>query len=84
MSRVNCVTVCRDKYETKKDFENAIKKMIMSLLDNDYIATIKYDANDKELGVVVINFNYADEGFGDYYPHWLLPDEVEDLMNEKQ
>jgi hypothetical protein len=40
--------------------------------------TIRYD--DKGLGIVVIEFNPADAGWGDRYPRWLLPDEFESVV----
>lgn len=74
---VNRLTVCKDKYSSKEEFENAVKKAINTLLDNGYIMTVKYDANDKEIGIVVIDYTYADEEFGCYYPCWLSPDEID-------
>lgn len=83
MNKVNCLTVCRNSYNTQEEFENAIKRAIMVLLDNGYIMTVKYDLRDKELGVVVIDYNYADESFGGYYPHWLSPEEFESIEIER-
>ena len=74
---VNQLTVCKDEYSSPEEFENAVKKAIMFLLDNGYIMTVKYDVGDKEMGIVVIDYNYADEEFGCYYPCWLSPDEIE-------
>ena len=76
---VNQLIVCKDKHSSNEDFENAIKKAIMTLLDNDYIMTVRYDARDKEMGVVVIDYNYAEQELGCYYPCWLSPDEIEDI-----
>ena len=84
MNKVNCLTVCRDSYNTQEEFENAVKKAIMVLLDNDYIMTVRYDANDKELGVVAIEFNYADEAYGCPYPYWLSPDEEESVIYKEE
>lgn len=52
----------------------------MVLLNNNYITTVKYDAMDKEMGIVVIDYNYADEEYGDRYPYWLYPDEEESII----
>lgn len=80
MNRVNQLTVCKDDYKTKEEFENAIKDAIMLLLNNNYIMTVKYDDCDKELGVIVIEYNYADLEYGAAYPHWLYPYEEESVV----
>ena len=79
LKRTNQLVICKDEYSTQEEFENAIKNAIMLLLNNNYIATIRYDANDKGLGIVVLEFDYADSSYGSYYPHWLLPEEVEQI-----
>ena len=81
---VNCLTVCRDEYPSNKDFVKAVKKAIMTLLDNGYIMTVRYDANDKDMGIVVIDYNYADEELGGYYPCWLSPEEIENIEAKEQ
>ena len=77
MNDVNRLTICRDTYKTREDFENAIKKAVMVLIDNDYIATIRYD--EPGLGIVAIDYNYADQSYGDSYPYWLSPSEWESI-----
>ena len=73
MNSVNRITICKDRYKTQDDFENAIKRAVMLLLENDYIMTIKYD--EPALGIVCIDYNYADRSLGAEYPIWLSPDE---------
>ena len=82
MNKVNKFTVCKKDYSSNKEFKNAVKKAIMTLLDNDYIMTVQYDARDKEMGVVVIEYDYANEEFGGALPYWLMPDEVEKITND--
>ena len=77
MHKVNRITVCRDGYKSKEEFENAIKDAIMVLLNNDYIMTVRYD--EKGLGIVAIDYNYSDQAYGDSYPYWLLPEEIESV-----
>ena len=84
MSKVNQIAICKDNFNTREEFENEIKKVIMLLLNNEYIMTVRYDANDKELGVVVINYNYADETWGSHYPYWLTPDEEESVVYDDE
>lgn len=78
MKKVNQLVVCNDDYKNKEEFENAIKDAILVLLNNNYIMTIKYD--DKELGIVVIEYDYADVGIGTPYPIWLYPEEEESVV----
>lgn len=76
MSEVNEIIICKDSYKSVKEFKNAIKKAIMVLLDNDYIITVRYD--EKGLGIVVIEYDYADRNMGGRYPYWLTFDEREE------
>ena len=77
MSKVNDITICRDKYKTREDFENAIKSAVMLLLDAEYVMTVRYD--DKPSGIVVIDYSHADREFGYPYPYWLDP-QKEDVI----
>ena len=78
MNDVNGITICRDTYKTQEDFENAIKKAVMVLLDNNYIMTIRYD--EPGLGIVCIDFENNDTSVGYYYPYWLSPSEYESVI----
>ncbi len=78
MNSVNRITICKDKYKTQDDFENVIKKAIMLLLDNGYIMTVRYD--EPGLGIVCLDYNYADRSFGTDYPVWLSPEEQEKIL----
>lgn len=78
MRKVNQLVLCRDNYKNQEEFECEIKKVIMILLNADYIMTIKYD--EKELGIIVIEYNYAELEFGDRYPCWLYPQEEESVV----
>ena len=78
MNDVNRITICRDTYETQEDFENAIKKAVMVLLDNNYIMTVRYD--EPGLGIVCIDYEYSDQSFGCDYPYWLSPTEWESVI----
>ena len=77
-NKANSLVICRDEYKNKEEFENAIKDAIMVLLNNNYIMVVKYD--EKGLGIVSIEYNYANEEFGDRQPRWLLPEEEESVI----
>jgi hypothetical protein len=76
MKDVNQLVVCKDDYETTEDWENAIKKAIMVLLDNNYIMTVRYD----EVGIVDISYNPDKQEYGCDYPYWLSPEEIESVV----
>ena len=78
MNNVNNITICRDTYKTQEDFENAIKKAVMVLLDNEYIMTVRYD--EPGLGIVCIDYEHGDQSYGGPYPYWLSPTEWERLV----
>ena len=67
MNDVNSIVICKEDYKTIEGWEDAIKKAIMVLLDNNYIMTIKWD--DKGLGIVTIDFEHDDVSFGARYPY---------------
>lgn len=75
---INEIVICRDEYETVAAWEDAIKKAIMVLLDNNYIMTVRYD--EKGLGIVAIEYNNDDVSMGYHYPYWLSPTEWESIV----
>lgn len=78
MNKVNNIIICRNTYKSQDDFEDAIKKAIMVLLNNNYIMTIKYD--EPGLGIVSIDYNSADASYGDIYPYWLTAEQADSIM----
>lgn len=82
MNKVNELVLCRESYGSQEEFENEIKKAVMLLLNADQIMTIRYD--EKGLGIIDIEYKYADQSYGDYYPYWLLPDEIESVIFDEE
>lgn len=80
MNKVNTLVLCKEHYKSEEEFEKVIKDAIMLLLNAEYVMTIKYDANDKEMGIVVIEYNYAELELGAAYPYWLYPEEAESII----
>ena len=78
MNKVNELVLCREDYESQEEFENEIKKAVMLLLNANQIMTIRYD--EKGLGIVAIEYKYADQSYGDYYPYWLSLEEIESVI----
>ena len=82
MKDVNSIAICRDNYETREQWEDAIKKMVVALLDNRQVMTVRYD--EPGLGIVVIEFNMDAREFGCDYPYWLSPEEIESVTFDEQ
>ena len=82
MKDVNSIAICRDNYSTREEWEEAIKKMVMCLLDNRQIMTVRYD--EPGLGIVVIEFNSDDQSWGAHYPYWLSPEEEESIIYDDE
>lgn len=80
MNDVNTIIICKEDYYTHEEFENAIKKAVTCLLDNNYVMTIQYD--EKGLGIVRIDYNHADRELGEDYPIWLSIEEEESVVLE--
>lgn len=78
MTKVNEIVVCRDEYKTTEDWENAIKKAVMVLLDNSYTMIVRND--EKGLGIVAIKFSHDDPQLGDPMPYFLSWSEFESVV----
>ena len=82
MNNINTIIICKDDYSTNEEFENAIKKAVTCLLDNNYIMTVQYE--EKGLGIIRIDYNHIDRALGEDYPIWLSPEEEESIMIEQE
>lgn len=78
MKEVSSLVICRDNYSTREEWEDAIKKMVMSLLEARQIMTVYYD--EPGLGHVAFEFNPNDQKLGADYPYWLSPEEFESVI----
>lgn len=80
MKEVNSIAICRENYKSQEEFEQAVKATVMLLLNANYIMTVRYD--EPSLGIIVIEYNPADESWGCHYPHWLSAEEYESITWE--
>lgn len=82
MKDVNSIAICRDNYSTREEWENAIKAMVIALLENRQIMTVCYDEHG--LGIVRIEFNPDRQEWGCHYPYWLSPYEEESIIYDDE
>lgn len=73
MRDVNSIAICRGNYTTREEWEDAIKTMVIALLENRQIMTVRYD--EPGLGIVDIEFNPDQREWDCKYPFWLSPEE---------
>ena len=73
---VNRLTICRNNYKSEEEFRNAISASVNLLIDAEYVLVIQYD--EKGLGIVTIDYSYADRSLGARYPIWGNEDEQYD------
>lgn len=82
MKDVNQLVICKEDYSTEEGFRNAIRDATMLLLNANYIIVTKYD--EKGLGIVSLEYQYADQEFGCDYPYWLSPEEYESVITDEE
>lgn len=75
MNDVNRLTLCKEDYDSEDELFETLKNAVKLLIDAGYIMTIRYD--DKGLGIICIDYDYADQSYGCHYPYWLSPEEAE-------
>ena len=78
MNRVNEFVVCRDTFASNGEFENMVRDVVMTLLKNNYIMTVRYD--EPGLGIVCIDYASDDQTLGCPYPYWLTYEQAESIM----
>ena len=82
MRDVNSIAIVRDNYSTREEWEDAIKKMVIALLENRQIMTVRYD--EPGLGIVDIEFNPDRQEWGCHYPYWLSPEEEMSVVYDNE
>lgn len=80
MKKVSELVVSKQDYDSHEEFKNAVRDAVIVLLNNGYMMTVRYDANDKDLGIVVIEYDHGDEELSEYRPHWLSWYEYESVV----
>lgn len=82
MRDVNSLVICKEDYDSAEQFENAIKDAIMVILNNGYIGVVKYD--EKQLGIVSIEYEHDNLQYGTKYPYFLSPEEYESIIWDEE
>lgn len=78
MKDVNNITINRDNFTSREEWEDAVMHIIFSLLENYQIMTVS--APEFGMGLVEIEFNPNKPEWGVHYPYWLSPTEEESVV----
>ena len=81
MKDVNSISIDRDNFASREEWEDAVKRIIFSLLENDQIMTVS--APEFCMGLVEIEFNPNKLEWGVHYPYWLSPTEEESVVYDE-
>lgn len=82
MNKTNEFVLKRENYKSYEEFERALGRIVLSLIESDYIMTVRYD--EPGLGIVAIDYNYSDREFGNDYPYWLSEDEFYSVYTDEE
>lgn len=82
MKDINSIAICRENYSTREEWEAAIGRMVMELLNNRQIVVARYD--EPGLGIVDIEFNPDWQELGAHYPYWLSPIEAGSVVYDNE
>lgn len=79
MSRpfVNSIAFTDERYSDVDEMWNDISKTLQILFRQGY----KCEIYDDDVNIIVINYEYADDGMGGPYLMWLTDDEVDLVQN---
>ena len=78
MKSTNSITIDRDNFTSREEWEDAVKRLIFSLLENEQIMTVS--APEFGMGLVEIEFNPNKPEWGVDMPYWLSPSEQESVV----
>ena len=86
IKKTNTLTLKKSDYESGYDrqfdevkWRKVIGETIDGLINAGYVCVVCKEDCD----ICVIDFNYDDRDYGDYYPVWLLPEEEESVVYEE-
>lgn len=85
MKKTNTLTLKKsDYYDYGRQFDEVkwrkvIGETVDGLINAGYVCVVRREDCD----ICVIDYNYADRDYGDYYPVWLLPEEEESVVYEE-
>ena len=78
MKDVNSIAIDRNNFKSREEWEDAVKRLIFSLLENDQIMTVS--APEFKMGLVEIEYNPNKPEWESHYPYWLSHNEVESVV----
>ena len=82
MNKTNEFVLKKENYRSYEEFERALGRIVLSLIESDYIMTVRYD--EPGVGIVAIDYNSANKEFGYDYPYWLSEDEFFSIYTDEE
>lgn len=79
MNKVNQYVLNRALFDSDEEFANHVGQILFNFTKDGYIATFRYE----DVGIYIIEYNYADQSLGAPYPYWLTPEEEERIYYEE-
>ena len=77
---VNRITFNIDRYDSEDEMFKDIAKILQILTKNDEICTFEYE----DAGIYLLQHNYQEQEYGDLYPYWVIPEDYEDYIFQKE
>ena len=78
MKDVNEICIDRDNFSSREEWEDAAKRAIFALLENNQIMTVS--APEFKMGLIEIEYNPNRPEWEVHLPYWLSQSEVESVV----
>lgn len=81
MTNPKYITIVRDAFENESEFWASVHGLTKELVNLNYTVNIRWDCADPGVGVLVVEFDQADEECADLIHTWVTLEELEMLTN---
>ena len=78
MKDTNEICIDRDNFSSREEWEDAAKRVIISLLENNQIMTV--GAPEFKMGIIEIEYNPNKPEWGGHMPYWLSQSEADSVV----
>lgn len=77
---VNYITVCRNDFDSKEEWEQAVARAIKVLIENKYIVRMEL----QDFGTVMIEFDYQEHLIAEHRCVWLTDTELNTVVYDDE